>query len=85
MLTIDRTPLAYEFVPPLPGERELESVKLALQIDRFERNAAERAERGKQAGLIAWAVLAVLIPVFIFAAVTGLARQEQAYQQEARV
>jgi hypothetical protein len=56
-------PLAYEFAPRQPGYPELESVKLAAKVDRFDANKAARAEMAKRDFL-------TLAMVF---AVTGLA------------
>jgi hypothetical protein len=42
-------PIAHEFAEPAPGSPELVSVTLGREVDRFDRNAAQRAEMARAA------------------------------------
>jgi hypothetical protein len=57
----------------------------ACLADIAANDAKTASERAKERRLWASLVLAALIPVFIFAASVGLAREAAAYRSEARV
>lgn len=70
---------AHAFAPPLPGYAEMHSERMARQIRLFEINAKERSERAKAGRLTLFAVLGVLVGLFL-AGYAGAALTAQGYE-----
>lgn len=76
--------LAYELAPRLPDYPPLASETIAIDLDRYERNAQSRAEQARQARLTLIAVWVVCVAALAWSVAVGPMRAEAQFQSDLR-